>query len=151
MRVAVRPHNLARGVQHHSMLAPFCPVYGMSRTLLHAVAVCLAHMVTGMHVGAGAGAGPVTVCLRLVVVYGAYGTLPSPMTGKMPLAEVPLEPPLAMFVWLDVGMRPVFRAPHRARCSSDSFTSSAVLRARYTHGLCACARVWEQVAHVDSQ
>ena len=32
-------------------------------------------------------------------------------------------------------MRPVLRALHRARRSSDSSTSSAVLRARYTYGL----------------
>ena len=108
-------------------------------------------MVTGMHAGAGAHrAGPVTDCLRLVVVYPS-GTLPSPMTGKMSLAKVPLEPPLTMFVWLDAGMSLVFTAPHKARRSSDSSTSSAVLRARYTYGLCSCRCAWERIAHVDSQ
>ena len=56
----------------------------------------------------------VTGCLRLVVVYGAWGTPPSPITGKKSLAKVPPEPPLATFVWLDAGMSPVFRALHRA-------------------------------------
>ena len=98
-------------------------------------------LLTETHVGAGAGAGPATGYLRLVVVHGACGTLPSPMTKKMFLAKVPMEPALAMFVWLEVGIRLVSSAPHRARHSSGPSTSSTVLRAKYTYRLCACACV----------
>ena len=76
---------------------------------------------------------------------------PSHPPGKTSVANVPLEPPLAIAVWLDAGMSPVFRAAHRARRKRDSSTSSTVLRARYTYGLCASAQACERVAHMDSQ
>ena len=88
--------------------------------------------------------------LRLTVVYGACGTFPSPMTGNGSLAKVPLEPPFAMVCASAASTRPEFKLLVRARYRRASSTSSRVLRALYTYGLCTAGRVCEHVIHVAS-